>query len=139
MGALRRGHRGRRHLNAEVNIINLVDVVLVLLIVFMVTAPMLQGGVEVNLPKAIARPMNSQDALTITVTKDGMIVLEEARVSYDEFAATFPIVVSRKTPTGVFVRGDAGAAYGDVIRVLAVVRESGIQNAGLVVEPAGPR
>jgi len=83
--------------------------------------------------------MNSQDALTITVTKDGMIVLEEARVSYDEFAATFPIVVSRKTPTGVFVRGDAGAAYGDVIRVLAVVREAGIQNAGLVVEPAGPR
>lgn len=139
LGALGRGRRGRRHLNAEVNIINLVDVVLVLLIVFMVTAPMLQGGVEVTLPKAIARPMDSRESLTITVTRDGSIVLDEARVTYDEFRATFGVVMNRTSPKGVFVRGDAGASYGDVIRVLAVVREAGIQNAGLVVEPAPPR
>lgn len=139
LGALARGRRGRRHLNAEVNIINLVDVVLVLLIVFMVTAPMLQGGVEVSLPQAVARPMDTREALTITVTRTGEILLDDARVSYDEFRATFGVVVSRTAPEAVYVRGDAAVPLGDVVRILAVVREAGIRNAGFVVEPESPR
>lgn len=135
LGALGRGRRGRRHLNAEVNIINLVDVVLVLLIVFMVTAPMLQGGIEVNLPKAVARPMDTRDALTITITRDGKIVLEDAEVTFEEFRATFGVVISRKTPSGVYIRPDAAVPSGDLVRVLGIVREAGIQNAGIVVEP----
>lgn len=135
LGALGRGRRGRRHLNAEVNIINLVDVVLVLLIVFMVTAPMLQGGIEVNLPKAVARPMDTRDALTITITRDGKIMLEDAEVTMDEFRATFGVVISRKTPSGVYIRPDAAVPSGDLVRVLGIVREAGIQNAGIVVEP----
>lgn len=139
LGALGRGRRGRRHLNAEVNIINLVDVVLVLLIVFMVTAPMLQGGIEVNLPKAVARPMDTRDALTITIARDGSIVLEDARVTLEEFRAAFGVVVSRKTPSGVFIRPDAAVPSGELVRVLSIVREAGIQNAGIVVEPDSRR
>jgi biopolymer transport protein TolR len=139
LGALGRGRRGRRPLNAEVNIINLVDVVLVLLIVFMVTAPMLQGGIEVNLPKAVARPMDTRDALTITITRDGMIVLEDAQVTFEEFRATFGVVVSRKRPSGVYIRPDAAVPSGELVRVLGVVREAGIQNAGIVVEPDSRR
>lgn len=139
LGALGRGRRGRRHLNAEVNIINLVDVVLVLLIVFMVTAPMLQGGIEVNLPKAVARPMDTRDALTITITRDGTIMLEDAEVTIDEFRATFGVVISRKMPSGVYIRPDAAVPSGDLVRVLGIVREAGIQNAGIVVEPESRR
>ena len=138
LAGLGRGRR-KRHLNAEVNIINLVDVVLVLLIIFMVTAPMLQGGVEVRLPRAAARPMEAREGLTITVAKDGAIVLGDTRVTYDEFRGTLGAVIARVQPKGVYVRADDAAPYGDVLRVLALVRQAGIQNVGLVAEPEGRR
>ncbi|HET9133464.1 MAG TPA: biopolymer transporter ExbD [Gemmatimonadales bacterium] len=138
LAGLGRGRR-KRHLNAEVNIINLVDVVLVLLIIFMVTAPMLQGGVEVRLPRAAARPMEAREGLTITVAKDGAIVLGDTRVTYEEFRGTLGAVIARAQPKGVYVRADEAAPYGDVLRVLALVRQAGVQNVGLVAEPEGRR
>jgi biopolymer transport protein ExbD/biopolymer transport protein TolR len=127
--------RGRRRLNAEVNIINLVDVVLVLLIIFMVTAPMMQGGIEVRLPKAASRPITATNALTVTVDKGGRISLDDQQLSYDQFRVAFTLLVARKHPEVVYVRGDQAARYGEIARVLGIVNAAGIRSVGLVTEP----
>lgn len=129
--------RHKRHLNAEVNIINLVDVVLVLLLIFMLTAPMLQGGIEVKLPRAASAPLEARDGLTVTVTRDGQVAVGGARMSLAEFRSQFPVIVKMKPPEGVYLRGDDAATHGTVIRVLAAIRAAGITNVGLVVEPEG--
>ena len=134
-GGLGRGRRRRRTLNADVNIINLVDVVLVLLIIFMVTAPMMLGGVEVNLPRAAARPLPSRDAVNVTVTRTGDIMVNGEPLAYDVFRATFAAIVAQKGAKGVYVRADDAAPYGSVLRVLAVVRQAGVRDVGLVAEP----
>ena len=126
--------RVRRHLNAEVNIINLVDVVLVLLLIFMLTAPMLQGGVEVTLPRVASRPLEAREGLNIAVTRDGRIAMQDATMSFEEFAAAFPAVVALEQPEGVYIRGDARASYGTVLRVFSVLQRAGVQNVGLVTE-----
>ncbi len=126
--------RQKRHLNAEVNIINLVDVVLVLLLIFMLTAPMLQGGVEVKLPRAATRPLVARDGVTITVTRGGQVAIGEARMSLTDFRAQGAAALKLKNPEAVYIRGDDAASYGTVIQVLAAVREAGITNVGLVVE-----
>ena len=131
--------RKRRHLNAEVNIINLVDVVLVLLLIFMLTAPMLQGGVEVRLPRAAARPLQARDGMTITVAANGDITIGEQRLTWNEFRSNIGTVVRLDDPEGVYIRGDANAPYGDVVRVLAAVRAAGVTNVGMVVEPEEQR
>ena len=135
--ALRIGsrHRHRRTLNADVNVINLVDVMLVLLVIFMVTAPILQGGIPVKLPKAASRPVQMPDAVNITVKQNGTIALADRAVSFPEFQTAFRILVAAKHPPGVFVRGDAAAPYGVVARVLGEIHAAGIEKVSLVTEP----
>ncbi|MES2306117.1 MAG: biopolymer transporter ExbD [Gemmatimonadota bacterium] len=135
LGGLGRGRRGRRRLNAEVNIINLVDVVLVLLIIFMVTAPMMQGGIEVRLPKAASRPITSTNAVNVTVEKSGRISIGTQQYTFDQFSAAFRILISQKRPEMVYVKGDEGARYGEIARVLGVVNAAGIRSVGLVTQP----
>ena len=127
--------RKRRHLNAEVNIINLVDVVLVLLLIFMLTAPMLQGGVEVRLPRAAARPLEARDGMTITVTANGEIAIGDQRLTWNEFRANIGTVLRLEDPEGVYIRRDESARAGVLLQVLAAVRAAGVTNVGLVVEP----
>ncbi len=129
--------RQKRHLNAEVNIINLVDVVLVLLLIFMLTAPMLQGGVDVKLPRAATRPLEAHNGMTITVTRAGQIAIGDTRLSLAEFRAQAPTLLKVRNPEGVYIRGDDRADYGTVIQVLSAVRQAGVTNVGLVVEPEG--
>jgi biopolymer transport protein TolR len=131
--------RVRRSLNAEVNIINLVDVVLVLLLIFMLTAPMLQGGVEVTLPRVASRPLEAREGLNIAVTSDGRIAVKDAVMSFEEFRTTFPSVLRLEQPDGVYVRGDAQANYGAVMRVFGVLQAAGVQNVGLVTEQEDSR
>ena len=131
--------RHKRELNADVNIINLVDVVLVLLLIFMLTAPMLQGGVEVRLPRAAAQPLEAREGLTITVTRDGEIAIDNTRMSLAEFEANLPVLLQNRQPEGVYLRGDEAASHGTVIRVLTVVRRAGVTNVGMVVEPESRR
>lgn len=130
--------RHRRPLNADVNIINLVDVMLVLLVIFMVTAPILQGGIPVRLPRAASKPMQMPDALTITVQPNGTIGLGDQRLSWSQFQVNFRILAATKHPTGVFVRGDASAPFGDVVRVLGEIHAAGIEKVSLVTEPVKP-
>lgn len=131
---LRPRRRSRAALNADINVTSLVDVAFVLLIIFMITAPMMQGGVEVRLPQAQARPLESRQGLVVTVDRRGRIYVDEARLSYADFRATFRGLVARRRSSGVYLRADRGVPYGDVVRVLAVIRASGAQNVGLVTE-----
>jgi biopolymer transport protein ExbD/biopolymer transport protein TolR len=130
-----RGH-GELPLNADINVTSLVDVAFVLLIIFMITAPIMQGGVDVRLPRAAARPLEPQTGLVITVDRTGRIFLDRTALTYEDFRATFPAFVrSRGQQGGVYLRADAAASYGDVVRVLAVIRGAGVADVGLVAEP----
>lgn len=120
---------------ADINVTSLVDVAFVLLIIFMITAPIMQGGVEVDLPRAEARPLEANEGMVITVNREGEIFIgDDTQLSYDDFRITFPSLVAAEKPTGVYVRGDRGAAYGDVLRVLALIRTAGVTNVGLVAQ-----
>lgn len=126
--------QGGLPLNAEINVTSLVDVAFVLLIIFMITAPMMQGGVDVDLPKAEVRPLRAKDGLVVTVDRRGRIVLDRTAVSYDDFRLTFGTMVRTRKPSAVYLRADSRAAYGDVVRVLAVIRNAGVKDVGLVAE-----
>ncbi|MDX2192373.1 MAG: biopolymer transporter ExbD [Gemmatimonadales bacterium] len=121
-------------LNADINVTSLIDVILVLLIIFMITAPLMQGGVEVELPRAEARPIAPKEGLVITVDRGGAIFVDETRVSYQDFRVTFAALVATRKPEAVYLRADGAAPYREVVRVLAVVRASGVRNVGLVAE-----
>jgi len=128
------GGRGDLPLNAEINVTSLVDVMLVLLIVFMITAPMMQGGVDVQLPRAEARPLEPKEGLVVTVDRAGRVFIDQTSVSYDDFRVTFASLVAARKPSGVYLRADNSVPYGNVVRVLAVIRGAGVQNVGLVAE-----
>src|SRR5678815_3043797 len=126
--------RGDLPLNAEINVTSLVDVAFVLLIIFMITAPIMQGGVDVQLPRAEARPLEPKEGMVGTVDRSGRIFIDETSVSYEDFKITFPSIVTAKKPSGVFLRADSRVPYGDVVRVLSVIRLSGVQSVGLVAQ-----
>jgi biopolymer transport protein TolR len=126
-------------LNAEINVVSLIDVMLLLLVVFMITAPLMQGGVDVALPKAQARPLEQKSGLVVTVNRDGQIFVDEARLSYDEFRASFRALAQQRSTGGVYLRADQGVPYGTVVRVLAVMRAAGVGDVGLVAEPEDVR
>ena len=135
LGGLSRQRRGRP-LNAEVNIINLVDVMLVLLIIFMVTAPILQGGIKVDLPKLDTSPVAMQDPLVITVKKNGGLAIGEKLYTEANFQLQLGLLAAKKHPGGVVVQGDAGALYGTVAHVLELLRNAGLDKASLATQPA---
>ena len=124
--------RGELPLNADINVTSMVDVVLVLLIIFMLSAPLMQGGVDVTLPRAEAKPLTAKTGMVVVVDRRGQIFVDETPVSYEDFRATFRQLVASRHPDGVYLRGDTGVPYGQVVRVLAVIRAAGVQNVGLV-------
>ena len=126
--------RGNLPLMADINVTSLVDVVLVLLIIFMITAPMMQGGVDVQLPRAEARPLTAKEGMVVSVDREGRIFVDATPVSYNDFRLTFRSLVTARKPTGVYLRADSRVPYGDVVRVLAVIRTAGVNDVGLVAE-----
>jgi len=122
-------------LNAEINVVSLIDVMMLLMVIFMITAPMMQGGIDVALPKAEARPLETKSGLVVTVDKRGGIHVDETVLTYSEFRAAFKSLASDRGKDGVYLRADAGVPYGSVVRVLAVMRASGVPDVGLVAEP----
>jgi len=131
----RRGRGERTPLLAEINVVSLIDVMMLLMIIFMITAPMMQGGVDVQLPRAEARPLNAKSALVISVTRDGRIFADEVQLSLSEFRGTFRALAARAGREGVYLRADQGVNYGRVVEVLAIMRGAGVGNIGLVAEP----
>src|SRR5438067_12092963 len=112
---------------------------LLLLVIFMITAPMMQGGVDITLPKAQARPLESKSGLTVTVDRTGSIYVDDARLSYAQFASSFKALAQRRGSGGVYLRADDRVPYGSVVRVLAIMRASGVGDIGLVAEPPEAR
>jgi len=128
-----RGH-GELPLTADINVTSLVDVAFVLLIIFMITAPIMQGGVDVQLPRAEARPIPAKEGMVVSVDREGRIFIDETRVSYGDFRMTFGALVQSRKPKSVYLRADRRVPYGEVVKVLAIIRLSGISDVGLVAE-----
>jgi biopolymer transport protein TolR len=130
-----RGRGDRMPLTAEINVVSLIDVMMLLMIIFMITAPMMQGGVDVTLPRAEARPLNAKSALVVSLTRDGRIFADDAPLSLAEFRGAFRSLADRRGGDGVYLRADQGVNYGRVVEVLAIMRGAGVGNIGLVAEP----
>lgn len=135
---MRRRRRDRLQLNAEINVVNLIDVMLLLLVIFMITAPMMQGGVDIALPKAEARPLDPKDGLVVTINRAGQIVVDDTPMTYPQFRSAFRSLASRRASGGVYLRADDQVPYGDVARALAVMRAAGVGDVGLVTESEAP-
>lgn len=125
---------GQLPLTADINVTSLVDVAFVLLIIFMITAPIMQGGVEVQLPRAEARPLQPREGLVVSIDRGGGIFVDDVALTLDEFRTTFRAVVTARQPTGVYLRADRRVDYGHVVRVLAIMRLAGVRDVGLVAE-----
>lgn len=131
----RRRARAKLPLNAEINVVSLIDVMMLLMIIFMITAPLLTGGVDITLPKADVRASEARPALMVTVTKDGALLLDDVRVTADELRTSLPTLAQSARGRAVYLRADAGVAFGEVLAVLATLRGGGIENVNLVAEP----
>lgn len=133
-GGRRRSRRSK--LNAEINVTPLVDVMLVLLIVFMVAAPLLSVGVPVELPKTDAKSLPSEsEPITITVDKDGTVFLQETEVSLDDIVTRLTAIAQNGYEERIYLRGDNASDYGSVMKVMARVNAAGYSNLGLVTDP----
>ena len=117
------------------NVSSLVDVAFTLLVIFMITAPILQGGVEVAIPKAPSAPLQVAEGLVITVDRDGQIYVDDDVFTREEFAATIVQMVERKGGPTVYVRGDRDVPYGSVLWVIGTLKESEIDAVSLIADP----
>jgi biopolymer transport protein TolR len=124
---------------AEINIIPLVDVVLVLLLIFMLTAPMMYRGIDVNLPRAAARPTAVEERMILTVTKDRTLYLNEKPISLAALEAQLRDAFKGRTDRTLYLKADAGLAYGAVVETMDRVRRAGIERLGMVTEPTRER
>jgi biopolymer transport protein TolR len=131
-----RGHRrrGRHHgLMSEINVTPFVDVMLVLLIIFMVAAPLLTVGVPIDLPETQANALNSDtQPITVSVNQDGQIYLQETEIPLDEVVPKLEAIAQTGYEERIYVRGDRNADYGTVMQVMARISSAGFRNLGLV-------
>lgn len=135
--SLRNGLYGARSLplTADINLINLVDVAFTLLIIFMITAPILQGGVEIQVPQAEVAPLPASDAIIVSIDREGSIYINDAKVTFDEFKSAITDVWKQKGSPPVYVQGDEAASYGIVLKVIAALKAAEIDAVGLIAEP----
>jgi biopolymer transport protein TolR len=125
-----------KKLMADINVTPLVDVMLVLLIIFMVTAPMMTQGVDVNLPKTTTRYMKTQeDPLILTINKKKEILLETHRLDLEGLDAKLQTIVENRKDRELLLRADKELPYGFVIEVVAAIKRAGIEKLGMVTEP----
>ena len=122
---------------AQINVTPLVDVMLVLLVIFMVTAPIIQQGVSVDLPKTRAAGLSSQeDPLVVGLTKDGTIYLDDNRIALADLRGKLVAIGQANPDRTLLLRADRSVPYGDVVSVIAAIKEAGINRLGMVTEPA---
>jgi biopolymer transport protein TolR len=130
----RRVDRGLRP-SAEINVTSLVDVAFTLLVIFIITAPILQGGVEVQVPRARAETISSPEGVIVSVTREGTIFIGDAEASWEEFEPALTDAVRNRQASNVYLRADEGVEYGRVLQVLGAMRSLDIASVGLVAEP----
>ncbi len=134
MAAVRRhGHGG---LASEINVTPFVDVMLVLLVIFMVTAPLMQQGMDVNLPETTTEPLQmSEEPLVLTVQRDGRTFLAREEIAADGLAAKLAAVFAARGDKELFLQADREAPYGLVVKAMAAARSAGVTKLGIVTEP----
>lgn len=139
-GGRRRRRRSRSRPVAEINVTPFVDVMLVLLIVFMVAAPLLTVGVNVDLPKtaAGALPSESEEPLTVTLTAEGAIVIQTTETPETEFLTRLRGIAQERADDKVFLRADGAIAYARVMQIMGAMNAAGFGNIGLVTDLGGP-
>lgn len=123
---------------SDINVTPFVDVMLVLLVVFMITAPLLTAGVPIDLPKADAKPISEEDnkPLEITVTTDGQIFIGETEVQRDRLVTLMNAMTKNNPDTRIFLRGDQGLSYGYVMDILGALNGAGFNKVALITEPS---
>jgi len=137
---MRRGRRGERMaVNGEINVVSLIDVMMLLMVIFMITAPMMQGGVDIALPTADVRPLEAKSGVNVTVDRRGQIFVDDVKLTFDEFAGSIKALAEKKGGGGVYLRADEAVPYGTIMRVVAAMRARGISEVGLVANPEDPR
>ncbi len=140
-GSARRGRRrGKAAAMSEINVTPFVDVMLVLLIIFMVAAPLLTVGVPVELPKtaASALPTEQEEPLTITMTSDGRVLIQTTEVAEAEMIPRLRAIAAERTSDKVFLRADGAIPYERVAQVMGALNAGGFRNIGLVTDTDGP-
>ena len=130
------GRKNSKKYMSDINVTPLVDVMLVLLIIFMVTAPMMTQGVKVNLPKTTSKNIKtSEEPLVLTITQNKEIFLENHKLSLDGLDVKIAKIFENRRDKEVLIRADKDVTYGFVIQVMAMVKKAGINKLGMVTEP----
>ena len=139
-GGGRRRRRGKAAAMSEINVTPFVDVMLVLLIIFMVAAPLLTVGVPVKLPEtaASAMPTEQEEPLTITLTADGLVLIQSTEVADGELIPKLRAIAAERTSNKVFVRADGAVAYERVAQLMGALNAGGFNDIGLVTDTGGP-
>lgn len=142
MGIVTNQHSGRRnrhyHPMAEINVTPMVDIMLVLLIIFMVTSPMLVSGVTVDLPETSATAVSGQDEpLSITIDKRGNVFIQDTQIKSSQLIAKLTAITGQKRDTRIFVRGDKKIDYGKVMEIVGAINAAGFTKVALITETSG--
>ena len=140
-GGRRRRHRGSSTAMADINITPFVDVMLVLLIIFMVTAPMLTVGVPLELPKTAAAslPTEQEEPLTVSLTADGLVMIQTSAVDEAQLIPKLQAIASQRKSDKIFLRADGTLPYTRVAEVMGALSAGGFSNIGLVTDAGGPK
>ncbi|SLN74811.1 Biopolymer transport protein ExbD [Roseovarius gaetbuli] len=138
-GRRRRG-RGRSRPMAEINVTPFVDVMLVLLIIFMVAAPLMTVGVPVELPKTAANalPGEEEEPLSVTITAEGVVMIQTTEVAREDLVARLRAIATERDSTRVYLRADGAVPYAQVMQVMGALNRGGFGNIGLVTDTGGP-
>jgi len=136
----RRRRRRRSRPMAEINVTPFVDVMLVLLIIFMVAAPLLTVGVPVELPKTAAKALASdqEEPLTVTITAEGIVMIQKTQTERNELIAKLRAIASERASTKVYLRADGSVPYEQVVQVMGALNAGGFDDIGLVTDIGGP-
>ncbi|HEX2769880.1 MAG TPA: protein TolR [Geobacteraceae bacterium] len=122
---------------SQINVTPLVDVMLVLLVIFMVTAPMMQQGVQVNLPKAETKALTApEESVVVSIEKSGGIFINSAQIPAGELRAKLSEMFATRSKKEVFLKADKDVTYGEVVKAMAEIKGAGIERLGMVTEPA---
>ncbi|HEV8306727.1 MAG TPA: biopolymer transporter ExbD [Methylomirabilota bacterium] len=124
---------------AEINVIPLVDVVLVLLLIFMLTAPMMYRGIDVNLPRTSSKPTAIEERLVLTITKDRLLFINDRALPLATLETRLRDLLRDRTDKTIFIKADKDIAYGYVVETMDRVRRAGVERVGMVTEPLPKR
>lgn len=121
---------------SEINIIPLVDVMLVLLIIFMITAPMMQHGMNIDIPKVTTKPLPTKDEPQIlNITKDQKLILNEKKLAVKDLKAAIQLLFANKSAKEIYLRADKEVSYGFVVSCMGLIREAGVEKINIVTRP----